>query len=272
MRVPVHRRPPCSSLPPSWPPSPPCRRPPPRPRKYDATIRYTEYGIPHIAAQDYGGLGYGYGYAIAKENICVLADTYMTVRGAALAATSARTRATSSAATARRVNNLNSDFFFQQIIDDKRVEKLLAPKGTGAPEARDPHGRARLRRRLQPLAARHRRRQGHHGPGLQGQGRGSRRSPRSTPTAASTSWPCSPAAAWPSTASAARSRRTPSRAGPGARRDEQIAEGLADEFKGLAIGSNAVALGATRPRTAAACCSATRTSRGSAPSASSSPT
>ena len=36
------------------------------------------------------------------------------------------------------VNNLNSDFFFQQIMDDKRVEKLVKAKGPGSPEARDP--------------------------------------------------------------------------------------------------------------------------------------
>ncbi|MCB1710654.1 MAG: penicillin acylase family protein, partial [Halioglobus sp.] len=30
---------------------------------YSAEIRRTEYGIPHIKAADWGGLGYGYGYA-----------------------------------------------------------------------------------------------------------------------------------------------------------------------------------------------------------------
>ena len=45
-----------------------------------ATIRRTAHGIPHILASDYEGAGYGYGYAIAQDNICVLADTYVTVR------------------------------------------------------------------------------------------------------------------------------------------------------------------------------------------------
>src|SRR5213596_3281893 len=45
-----------------------------------ATIRRTAHGIPHILAKDYEGAGYGYGYAIAQDNICVLADTYLTVR------------------------------------------------------------------------------------------------------------------------------------------------------------------------------------------------
>ena len=34
------------------------------------TIRTTEGGIPRILADNYRGLGYGYGYALAKENIC----------------------------------------------------------------------------------------------------------------------------------------------------------------------------------------------------------
>ncbi|MCU1595813.1 MAG: hypothetical protein JWO12_3205, partial [Frankiales bacterium] len=100
---------------------------------YDVSIRYTEYGIPHISARDYGSLGYGYGYAIAKDNICVLADTYTTVRGQ-------RSKFFGPSAgyvfrgNGASVNNLSSDFFFQQIIDDKRVEKLLAQKGIGAPK------------------------------------------------------------------------------------------------------------------------------------------
>ena len=37
---------------------------------YQATIRRTEYGIPHIEAEDWGSLGYGYGYAYAQDNFC----------------------------------------------------------------------------------------------------------------------------------------------------------------------------------------------------------
>lgn len=40
--------------------------------KYDASITRTEYGIPHIQADNWGGLGYGYGYAYAQDNFCVL--------------------------------------------------------------------------------------------------------------------------------------------------------------------------------------------------------
>ena len=42
----------------------------PEPR-FQATIRRTEYGIPHIEAEDWGSLGYGYGYAYAQDKFCV---------------------------------------------------------------------------------------------------------------------------------------------------------------------------------------------------------
>ena len=36
-----------------------------------AEIRRTEYGIPHITANDWASLGYGFGYAYAQDNFCV---------------------------------------------------------------------------------------------------------------------------------------------------------------------------------------------------------
>ncbi len=49
--------------------------------KYRATVRFTEHGIPHITAKDFGSLGYGSGYAAAEASICNLADTVVTARG-----------------------------------------------------------------------------------------------------------------------------------------------------------------------------------------------
>ncbi|MCO4745648.1 MAG: penicillin acylase family protein [Proteobacteria bacterium] len=47
---------------------------------YNADVRWTAYGIPHILAEDYGSLGFGMGYAFAKDNVCVLADQVVKVR------------------------------------------------------------------------------------------------------------------------------------------------------------------------------------------------
>ena len=45
---------------------------PPEPEpQFSATIRRTEYGIPHIQADDWGSLGYGYGYAYAQDQFCM---------------------------------------------------------------------------------------------------------------------------------------------------------------------------------------------------------
>ncbi len=46
-----------------------------------AEIRWTRFGVPHIKAADYEGLGFGYGYAIAPNRLCLLADRILTLRG-----------------------------------------------------------------------------------------------------------------------------------------------------------------------------------------------
>lgn len=40
------------------------------PGGFSAEVIWTEYGIPHVVAQDWGGLGYGVGYAFAEQNFC----------------------------------------------------------------------------------------------------------------------------------------------------------------------------------------------------------
>ena len=90
-----------------------------------ATIRRTEYGIPHITATSFTGLGYGYGYAFATDDICVMADDYVTVDAQ-------RSRYFGPTGTyLQRGNgfsssNLDSDLFWQQEIDSGVAEKLLA--------------------------------------------------------------------------------------------------------------------------------------------------
>ena len=48
---------------------------------YEADIQRTEFGIPHITAKDYKGLGYGVGYAFAEDNICSLAREIVIAKG-----------------------------------------------------------------------------------------------------------------------------------------------------------------------------------------------
>jgi acyl-homoserine-lactone acylase len=48
---------------------------------YQATIRRTEYGIPHISATDRGSLAFGEGYAFAQDHLCSLADQVVMAHG-----------------------------------------------------------------------------------------------------------------------------------------------------------------------------------------------
>ncbi len=47
---------------------------------YEADIRWTTYGIPHITAADWGSVAYGMGYAFARDHGCVLADQIVMAR------------------------------------------------------------------------------------------------------------------------------------------------------------------------------------------------
>jgi acyl-homoserine-lactone acylase len=49
--------------------------------QYQAKITRTTYGIPHIQAKDFAGLGFGIAYAEAQDNICLMADAYVSAAG-----------------------------------------------------------------------------------------------------------------------------------------------------------------------------------------------
>ncbi|NUV39168.1 penicillin acylase family protein [Streptomyces sp. CAI-24] len=95
-----------------------------------ATVRYTEYGIPHIVAKDYANLGFGTGWAQAADQVCTLADGFVTVRGERskfFGQDAAPDFSLSSATT-----NLSSDLFFRGVRESGTVERLLkvpAPAG-----------------------------------------------------------------------------------------------------------------------------------------------
>lgn len=58
----------------------PSETPPPVPERYEATIRYTAYGVPHVLADDLGGVAFGQGYAFARDHACILADQVVKLR------------------------------------------------------------------------------------------------------------------------------------------------------------------------------------------------
>jgi acyl-homoserine-lactone acylase len=103
-------------------------------RGFAADIRYTEYGIPHIKAGDFGGLGYGYGFAAAKDNICVLADTYLTVDAERAKYLGPDAPANTAFGAAR--NSLTSDLYFRQVNDSRVVERSVTAPGGPREEVR----------------------------------------------------------------------------------------------------------------------------------------
>lgn len=48
---------------------------------YEAEIKRTSYGIPHITADDFGSLGFGEGYVAAEDHVCNIADSIVVARG-----------------------------------------------------------------------------------------------------------------------------------------------------------------------------------------------
>ena len=100
--------------------------------RYSAAITRTAYGIPHIVAPDYAGLGYGYGYAFAQDDLCTLADDIVTVNGERSRYFGPNGLTRHAGDDALTVNNLASDVFYQSIKDRHIGERLArepAPNG-----------------------------------------------------------------------------------------------------------------------------------------------
>ncbi|MDX3187937.1 penicillin acylase family protein [Streptomyces sp. MN03-5084-2B] len=96
-----------------------------------AVLRYTEHGIPHIVAEDYAGLGYGYGYAAATDNVCELAKIYVTVSAQRSRYFGPDGEGYPSLSEAK--TNLHSDLFFQQLNDSGVVDRLVAQPAPQGP-------------------------------------------------------------------------------------------------------------------------------------------
>lgn len=82
--------------------------------RYSASITRTTGGIPHIEARDWGGIGYGVGYAYAQDNLCLLAEEFATVAGERSLHFGPNNKAVLGFA---EVDNLSSDVFFRSGMD-----------------------------------------------------------------------------------------------------------------------------------------------------------
>lgn len=85
-------------------------------------ISRSKGGIPSITANGWRPLGFGYGFAFAEDNICTIADSYVTVRAE-------RSRFFGpDESSPEGDRNLDADFFYQRIIDRGTVEELIDRK------------------------------------------------------------------------------------------------------------------------------------------------
>ncbi|BBU29527.1 penicillin amidase [Burkholderia sp. THE68] len=92
---------------------------------WSAEIRRTKDGIPHIRAADWGSLGFGFGYAQAQDNLCTLADAFVTYRGERSAYFGPEARPPASA-TFGQPRNIDADFFFRLMGEQAAVDRYRA--------------------------------------------------------------------------------------------------------------------------------------------------
>jgi acyl-homoserine-lactone acylase len=104
------------------PPSTPAN--PPADGTYKAEIRRTSMGVPHIKADNWPGVGYGYGYAQAEDDLCTMADSFLTYRGERSQYFGADAKLVASS-TIGLPKNIDSDFFHRHVISADVLQKMI---------------------------------------------------------------------------------------------------------------------------------------------------
>ncbi|WP_426197721.1 penicillin acylase family protein [Massilia sp. DWR3-1-1] len=114
---------------------------PPPPRAASVELARTTHGIAHITAASFDGIGRGLAYAYAQDNLCMLADSLLTVRGersryfgGAAFATAPANGEYGAASFYLSLNNEDSDFFFKGYLD---LAQLRAGYAAGSSEVRE---------------------------------------------------------------------------------------------------------------------------------------
>lgn len=100
--------------------------------RYEATITRTEYGIPHVRAENLPSAGFGYGYAFAQDNLCTLADTVLTLAGERSRYFGPNGEADNGASES---SNLDSDVYYRGVNESGKISELLESAGRLAPSA-----------------------------------------------------------------------------------------------------------------------------------------
>ena len=78
---------------------------------YSTEIRWTRYGIPHVKADDWASLGYGFAYATATDAVCVIAKDLVMVNGNMASYMGAEN------------SNISSDVFHRALLTEERLQR-----------------------------------------------------------------------------------------------------------------------------------------------------
>ena len=115
--------------------------PPASAARIQVELARTTHGVPHVRADDFRSLGFGLAYAYAQDNVCMFADSLLTVRGERSAFFGGEARPQmragddyGAASGFMDLKNEDSDFFFKGYLD---LEQLRAGYAAGAAEPRE---------------------------------------------------------------------------------------------------------------------------------------
>ena len=117
--------------------------------RFEANIVRTAHGIPHVTANNWRGIGYGVAYAYGQDNLCLLAEEFVTVAGERSLHFGANEK---SSIGFEPVENIASDIFFRGNIDANQLRRGMVPGATPANQLRAGYvaGYNRLLRDLGP--------------------------------------------------------------------------------------------------------------------------
>jgi acyl-homoserine-lactone acylase len=97
--------------------------PPPTPQpEFQADVRTTRYGVPHVQAADFASLGFGAAQVYLRDNFCVLADQILTVNGDRSKHLGITGPAGNATVSFVPVPNRDSDFFHKSYFDDQALK------------------------------------------------------------------------------------------------------------------------------------------------------
>jgi acyl-homoserine-lactone acylase len=100
-----------------------------------AKIFWTGHHVPHVRAASWRGLGFGYGYAFATDNLCTVAEDVVTVNGQRSRFFGPDGTYVTHAGTVEH-SNLKSDFYYALIGERRVVEGALKRKPPRGPSHR----------------------------------------------------------------------------------------------------------------------------------------